>query len=67
MEGDRMVVMDAAGREAHERLKEKLDAMTDEQRAGAESIFSWLTAWYRDAGYKRLCQPIVNKGRRGWQ
>ena len=63
MPPDRMAAMDAAGREAHERLTEKLAAMTDEERAGAESIFSWLTAWYQDAGYKRLCKPIVNKGR----
>jgi len=59
-----MAAMDEAGREAHEKLKEKLEAMTDEQRAGAESIFSWLTAWYKEAGYKRLCRPIVRKGMR---
>ena len=54
--------MDEAARKAHERLTEMLAAMTEEQRAGAESVFSWLTAWYREAGYKRLCRPIVSKG-----
>ncbi|HUT15459.1 MAG TPA: hypothetical protein VMY98_04360 [Anaerolineae bacterium] len=54
--------MDEAGRKAHERLNEMLAAMTEEQRTGAESVFSWLTAWYRTAGYQRLCRPLVSKG-----
>ncbi|HUT15489.1 MAG TPA: hypothetical protein VMY98_04515 [Anaerolineae bacterium] len=56
-------LMDAAATRAHERLNEGLAAMTEEERKGAEFVFSWLTAWYRTAGYKRLCRPIVNKGR----
>ena len=46
--------MDAAAKEAEEKLKVLLEKMDPEQRKGAHQMIVWFKDYYLTAGYKRL-------------
>ena len=46
--------MDAAAKEAEEKLKVLLENMNPEQRRGADQMIVWFKDNYLAAGYKRL-------------
>jgi len=51
--------MDEAGRNAHAELAQLRAKMTPEQEQGVQAVIDWLKKHFREAGYKRLCQPLV--------
>jgi len=51
--------MDQAGRQAHEELARLRAKATPEQVQSMDLLIEWLKAWYRAAGYRRLCRPLV--------
>jgi len=55
------VRMDEAGRVAHAELAALRAKMTPEQDQGAQALIDWLQRHFREAGYKRLCRPLVHK------
>jgi len=51
--------MDEAGQQAHEELARLRREATPEQCEGVDLLIEWLKSWFRTAGYKRLCRPLV--------
>ncbi len=56
---DRMAAMDEAGRNAHAELAALRQAMTPEQEQGVQAIIDWFKKHFGEAGYKRLCRPLI--------
>lgn len=53
------VRMDEAGRVAHAELAALRAKMSTEQEQGVQAVIDWLKRHFREAGYKRLCRPLV--------
>lgn len=55
--------MNEAARVAHGELELLRSKMSPEQQQGAQAIVDWLKKHYLEAGYKRLCRPLVSSKR----
>ena len=55
--------MNEAGRVAHAELAALRAKMTPEQEQGVQALIDWFKKHFREAGYKRLCRPLVHKSK----
>jgi len=51
--------MDEARDAAVSEFRRLLAELAPVQRDGAQLVVGWLAAWYRQAGYKRLCRFLI--------
>ncbi len=55
--------MDEAADRAFEELMGLRRNATEEQNQGMDTLVQWLARWFRTAGYKRLCRPLITSKR----